>query len=181
MGGDSDVVDKLKTGYQAIGRTYKNHIDGYNLLPYLTGQSKGSPRKFFMYLSDDGDVLGMRYDNWKVAFMEQRCQGTLLIWGEPFTRLRIPKIYNLRTDPFERADETSNSYWESHDSPHLSYRSKYVCEERLPLQHLGETLHERAEPVVTHRWNKVVEHATLAEQRMHTAFRRAGFEHPIIA
>ena len=112
MAGDPGVVDKLKTGYQAIGRTYKNHIDGYNLVPYLTGQAKDSPRKFFMYLSDDGDVLGMRYDNWKVAFMEQRCQGTLLIWGEPFTRLRIPKIYNLRTDPFERADETSNSYWE---------------------------------------------------------------------
>ena len=71
--------------------------------------------------------------------------------------------------------------WPAQDSPHLSYRSKYVCEERLLLQHLGETLHERAEPVVTHRWNKVVEHATLAEQRMHTAFRRAGFEHPIIA
>ena len=81
-------------------------------MPYLTGQAKESPRKFFMYLSDDGDVLGMRYDNWKVVFMEQRRQGTLLIWGEPFTRLRIPKIYNLRTDPFERADETSNSYWE---------------------------------------------------------------------
>jgi arylsulfatase A-like enzyme len=112
MAGDPDVVDKLKTGYQAIGRTYKNHIDGYNLVPYLTGQAKESPRKFFMYLSDDGDVLGMRYDNWKVVFMEQRRQGTLLIWGEPFTRLRIPKIYNLRTDPFERADETSNSYWE---------------------------------------------------------------------
>ena len=112
MAGDPDVVEKLKTGYQAIGRTYKNHIDGYNLVPYLTGQAKESPRKFFMYLSDDGDVLGMRYDNWKVVFMEQRRQGTLLIWGEPFTRLRIPKIYNLRTDPFERADETSNSYWE---------------------------------------------------------------------
>ena len=112
MAGDPDVVEKLKTGYQAIARTYKNHIDGYNLVPYLTGQAKESPRKFFMYLSDDGDVLGMRYDNWKVVFMEQRRQGTLLIWGEPFTRLRIPKIYNLRTDPFERADETSNSYWE---------------------------------------------------------------------
>jgi hypothetical protein len=65
-----------------------------------------------MYLSDDGDVLGMRYDNWKVVFMEQRCHGTLQVWAEPFTRLRIPKIYNLRTDPFERADQTSNSYWE---------------------------------------------------------------------
>ena len=110
MAGDPDVVEKLKKGYQAIGRTYKNHIDGYNLLPYLTGQAKESPRKFFMYFSDDGDVLGMRYDNWKVVFMEQRCQGTLQVWAEPFTRLRIPKIFNLRTDPYERADVTSNSY-----------------------------------------------------------------------
>jgi arylsulfatase A-like enzyme len=112
MAGDPDVVEKLKGGYQAIGRTYKNHIDGYNLLPYLTGKAKESPRKFFMYLSDDGDVLGLRYDNWKMAFMEQRCHGTLQIWAEPFTRLRIPKIFNLRTDPYERADQTSNTYWE---------------------------------------------------------------------
>jgi arylsulfatase A-like enzyme len=112
MAGDPDVVEKLKSGYKAIGRTYKNHIDGYNLVPYLTGEAKESPRKFFMYLSDDGDVLGLRYDNWKMAFMEQRCHGTLQVWAEPFTRLRIPKIFNLRTDPYERADQTSNTYWE---------------------------------------------------------------------
>jgi hypothetical protein len=81
-------------------------------VPYLTGEAKKSPRQFFMYLSDDGDVLGLRFDNWKVVFMEQRCHGTLQVWAEPFTRLRIPKIYNLRTDPYERADLTSNSYWE---------------------------------------------------------------------
>ena len=112
MAGDPDVVEKLKKGYQAIGRTYKNHIDGYNLVPYLTGEAKESPRQFFMYLSDDGDVLGLRYDNWKMAFMEQRCHGTLQVWAEPFTRLRIPKMFNLRTDPYERADQTSNTYWE---------------------------------------------------------------------
>ena len=109
MAGEPDIVEKLKKGYQAIGRTYKNHIDGYNLLPYLTGEEKKSPRKFFMYLSDDGDVLGLRYDNWKVVFMEQRCHGTLQVWAEPFTRLRVPKLFNLRTDPFERADITSNT------------------------------------------------------------------------
>jgi arylsulfatase len=65
-----------------------------------------------MNLSDDGDVLGMRYDNWKIAFMEQRCRGTLQVWAEPFTRLRLPKFFNLRTDPFERADQTSNTYYE---------------------------------------------------------------------
>ena len=75
MAGAPDVVDKLKKGYKAIGRTYKNHIDGFNLLPYLTGEAKESPRNFFFYFSDDGDVLAMRYDNWKIVFMEQRCAG----------------------------------------------------------------------------------------------------------
>ena len=112
MAGDPDVMDKLKKGYKAIGRTYKNHIDGYNLVPYLTGEAKQSPRKLFVYLSDDGDVLGLRYDNWKVVFMEQRCRGTLQIWAEPFTKLRLPKLFNLRTDPYEYADITSNSYYE---------------------------------------------------------------------
>ena len=110
MAGDADVVEKLKKGYQAIGRTYKNHIDGVNLLPYLTGREEHSPRKLFFYISDDGDILALRFDNWKVVFMEQRCAGTLKVWGEPFTRLRLPKIYNLRTDPYEFADVTSNSY-----------------------------------------------------------------------
>jgi arylsulfatase len=112
MAGASDVVDKLKKGYRAIGRTYKNHIDGFNLLPYLTGKEKESPRKYFFYFSDDGDVLGLRYDNWKMVFVEQRCHGTMQVWAEPFTRLRLPKIFNLRTDPYEFADITSNAYWD---------------------------------------------------------------------
>jgi arylsulfatase len=112
MAGASDVVEKLKTGYKAIGRTYKNHIDGFNLLPYLTGKVKESPRNFFFYFSDDGDILGLRYDNWKCVFMEQRCHGTMQVWAEPFTRLRLPKIFNLRTDPYEFADVTSNTYWD---------------------------------------------------------------------
>jgi arylsulfatase len=112
MAGAPDVVDKLKKGYKAIGRTYKNHIDGVSLLPYLTGKVKESPRNAFFYFSDDGDMIAMRYDNWKVVFMEQRCQGTMQVWAEPFTRLRVPKLYNLRTDPYEFADVTSNSYYE---------------------------------------------------------------------
>jgi arylsulfatase len=106
------VVDDLQKGYQAIGRTYKNRIDGFNLVPYLTGETKDCPRNFFFYFSDDGDVLGMRYDNWKLVFLEQRCQGTLQVWAEPFVRLRVPKIFNLRTDPYEFADVTSNTYYE---------------------------------------------------------------------
>src|SRR4051794_38806067 len=112
MAGASDVVEKLKKGYPAIGRTYKNHIDGYNLLPYLTGEASESPRHFYFYFSDDGDVLGIRFDNWKFVFLEQRCPGTLQVWAEPFTRLRVPKMFNLRTDPYERADITSNTYYD---------------------------------------------------------------------
>jgi arylsulfatase A-like enzyme len=112
MAGDPDVMDKLRKGHTAHGKTFKNHIDGYNLLPYLTGGEKESPRKLFVYFSDDGDVFAIRYDNWKVVFMEQRCPGTLQIWAEPFTPLRLPKIFNLRTDPYERADITSNTYWD---------------------------------------------------------------------
>ena len=91
---------------------YKVHIDGYNLLPYLTGEVDKSPRRGMIYFSDDGDVLGIRAENWKIVFMEQRCQGTLQVWFEPFTPLRAPKLFNLRTDPFERADVTSNTYWD---------------------------------------------------------------------
>lgn len=112
VAGAPEVVDKLKKGYKANGKTFKNHIDGFSLLGHLTGTEADSPRKMFMYFSDDGDVLALRYDNWKVIFMEQRCRGTMQIWGEPFTPLRLPKLFNLRTDPYEYADITSNSYYE---------------------------------------------------------------------
>jgi len=78
----------------------------------LTGQEKKSPRPGFVYFDDDGNLVALRYDNWKVVFMEQRCIGTLQVWAEPFTPLRVPKLYNLRTDPFERADTTSNTYYD---------------------------------------------------------------------
>jgi arylsulfatase A-like enzyme len=110
--GDPEIVEKLKQGHTVGDRTYRVHVDGHNLLPYLTGEVDRSPRQGFIYFSDDGDVLGIRFDNWKVVFMEQRMQGTLQIWAEPFVPLRVPKLFNLRTDPFERADVTSNTYWD---------------------------------------------------------------------
>jgi arylsulfatase A-like enzyme len=110
--GEPDIVDKLKAGHEVGDRTFKVHIDGYDLLPYLTGEVDRSPRQGMVYFSDDGDVLALRFDNWKVVFMEQRCRGTLQVWAEPFVPLRVPKMFNLRTDPFEHADITSNSYWE---------------------------------------------------------------------
>ncbi|RJS21176.1 arylsulfatase [Corallococcus sp. H22C18031201] len=110
--GEPDIQQKLLKGYKAGEKTFKLHLDGYNLLPYLTGEAPKSPRDGFIYFSDDGDLVAMRFDNWKMVFMEQRCRGTLQIWAEPFVALRIPKLYNLRTDPFERADTTSNTYWD---------------------------------------------------------------------
>ena len=71
-----------------------------------------SPRQGFIYFSDDGDLVALRFDNWKLVFMEQRVAGTLELWADPFVPLRIPKLFNLRTDPFERADVTSNTYWD---------------------------------------------------------------------
>ena len=112
MAGEPDIIEKLKKGHKAGDKKFKVHIDGYNLLPFLTGREKESPRKGLVYFSDDGDLIALRFKNWKTVFMEQRCQGTLLIWGEPFTVLRVPKLYNLRTDPYERADITSNTYWD---------------------------------------------------------------------
>src|SRR5262249_36491114 len=110
--GEPDIIEKLKKGHQAGDRKFRVHIDGYNLLPYLTGKEAKSPRKGFMYFSDDGDLGGLRFDNWKVVFMEQRMTGTMGVWAEPFVALRLPKLFNLRTDPFERADITSNTYWD---------------------------------------------------------------------
>ncbi|HEV7583321.1 MAG TPA: arylsulfatase, partial [Mycobacterium sp.] len=91
---------------------YKVHLDGHNQLPYITGATDESPRQHFFYVSDDGDLTGLRFDNWKIVFMEQRVVGTLRIWLEPYTELRAPKLFNLRTDPYERADITSNTYFD---------------------------------------------------------------------
>ena len=110
--GEPDIKEKLLKGHEAAGRTFKVHLDGYNQLPYLTGEVPKSPRRGFFYFNDDGDLVSMRVENWKVVFMEQRAPGTLRVWSEPFTALRLPKMFDLRADPYERADITSNSYYE---------------------------------------------------------------------
>jgi arylsulfatase len=118
MAGEPDIIRKLQQGHGVGGKKFKVHIDGYNLLPFLTEKGTRSPRKGFIYFSDDGDLVAVRFDNWKVVFMEQRKAGTLAVWAEPFVPLRVPKLFNLRTDPFERADVTSNTYYDwflSHD------------------------------------------------------------------
>ncbi len=110
--GDTDVAERLKAGAELDGHHYRVHLDGHDQLAYLTGEADASPRNHFMYVSDDGDLTALRYDNWKFVFMEQRAAGTLQVWFEPYTRLRVPKVFNLRTDPYERADQTSNTYWD---------------------------------------------------------------------
>jgi arylsulfatase len=112
--GKDDVKEDLLDGYssKALGRKYKIHLDGYNILPLLTGETEESPRKEIFYFSDDGDLTALRYQDWKLIFMEQRVEATLQAWQEPFVPLRLPLIFNLRRDPFERASITSNTYWD---------------------------------------------------------------------
>jgi arylsulfatase len=112
VAGDTELAEKLLKGYKVGDMTYKVHLDGYNLVPYLTGQVEKSPRESFLYCNDDQQLTALRHDNWKIVFMEQRVPGTLRIWAEPFVTLRVPKIFNLRTDPYERADITSNTYYD---------------------------------------------------------------------
>jgi len=110
-GGEPDVVEKLKKGYKSGGKTFKVHIDGYNLLPRLKGQAKENPRKGFLYWSDDGDLMALRVGDWKATFVEQRAHG-FGVWREPLVKLRAPKIYNLRSDPFERGDVDATMFYD---------------------------------------------------------------------
>jgi len=107
--GVPDIKEKLLKGYKVGDKTFKVHLDGYNLLPFLKGEVKESPRKEMMYWSDDGDLMALRYENWKAVFKEQRAE-SFDVWSEPLVDLRVPKIFNLRSDPFERADQNSIYY-----------------------------------------------------------------------
>jgi len=109
--GEPDIVEKLKKGYKAGKKTFKVYIDGYNLLPFFKGEVKENPRGGFLYWSDDGDLMALRVDQWKVHFLEQRAVG-LGVWRERFVRLRAPKIFNVRSDPFERADYDATMFYD---------------------------------------------------------------------
>jgi len=108
--GDPDIVEKLKKGYKSGNKTFKVHIDGYNLIPFLKEEVKENPRKGFLYWSDDGDLMALRVNDWKVHFLVQHGHG-LDVWKKPFEALRAPDIYNLRSDPFERASEDATMFY----------------------------------------------------------------------
>ena len=107
--GEPDIKQKLMKGHKAIGRNYKVHLDGYNLMPYFKGEVPEGPRKEFFYWTDDGQLANLRYDRWKMVFMEQRAIG-FNVWQEPLVTLRLPKLFDLRGDPYERADIESSKY-----------------------------------------------------------------------
>ncbi|HKF54408.1 MAG TPA: arylsulfatase, partial [Blastocatellia bacterium] len=101
--GNPNIVAECMKGWQSENRSCHVHLDGYNLMPFFKGEVKESPRKEFLYWSDDGDLFALRYDKWKIVFIEQNHEG-LEIWTQGFNKLRIPKIVDLRADPFERGD-----------------------------------------------------------------------------
>jgi arylsulfatase len=107
--GEPDIKEKLKKGHKVGNKTFKVHLDGYNFLPYFRGEEENGPRKEFFYFSDTGDLLNLRYNKWKVVFAEQRAEG-FDVWQEPFVPLRLPKVFDLRADPFELADHIGIGY-----------------------------------------------------------------------
>ena len=107
--GAPDITGKLAAGVELNGRRYRNHLDGYNLLDYLSGKTEQSPRNEFIYVNDDGQIVALRYGDWKAVFLENRGMA-FEVWREPFTELRVPLLFNLRRDPFERAQHSANTY-----------------------------------------------------------------------
>jgi arylsulfatase len=116
IAGEPDIIGKCLKGYAANGKTYKVHLDGYDQSAFLravgTDLKAKSARDKFFYADDDGLLVGMRIGDYKYVYAEQRLAGTLGVWAEPFTKLRLQKIFNLFQDPFERADFTSNTFWD---------------------------------------------------------------------
>ncbi len=128
--GEPNIVEKCKSGYSSNGKSFKVHLDGYNLMPFLKGDEKESPRKEFFYWSDDGDLFALRYNRWKISFIEQYYEG-IDIWVKDYTKLRVPKLYDLYTDPFERSDKSIEySLWMIHHAyinyGAIAYVSKWM-------------------------------------------------------
>ncbi|NME68330.1 arylsulfatase [Flammeovirga aprica] len=125
--GVENIKEEIESGISYMGRDVQTTIDGYNMLPYFKGEVAESPRETFIYTSDDGDITAIRMGDWKVVYMEQRAK-TLALWLEPFVELRAPKVFNIRRDPYERADTDSNSYWHwMSKRPFFLYKGGYTA------------------------------------------------------
>ena len=107
--GNPQITEQLLKGVELGGRTYRNHLDGYDQLDYLSGKAKDSPRNKFIYVNDDGQIVALRANDWKAVFLENRGEA-FGVWREPFVELRVPLLFNLRRDPFERAQHNANTY-----------------------------------------------------------------------
>ena len=140
--GEPGIVEKPKDRYDADGKHFKVHVDGYDALRYLLGESDESPRDWFFYTSDDGLITAIRYGDWKAVFYEQRAKG-MALWAEPFVPLRLPKIFNLRRDPFEHADENANIYWDwVLDHIFVTYPMQALAAEQIQIVHRVPTAAE---------------------------------------
>ena len=131
IAGAPDIKEKLLKGVELNGRTYKNHIDGMDMTDYLSGKTQESPRKWFVYVNDDADIVAVRWDDWKVVYKENRGVG-FGVWREPFTDLRVPLVFNLRRDPYERAQHNANIYedW-ALDRPFIIFGATAVAQKFL--------------------------------------------------
>ena len=109
LAGNPDIKSQLRDGVRLNGRRYRNYVDGYDMTDYLSGDTDDSPRHEFWYVNDDGQIVAARYDAWKAVFLENRGQA-FGVWREPFTELRVPLLFHLRRDPFEKAQHNSNTY-----------------------------------------------------------------------
>ena len=153
--GDPDIIEKLKKGHKIGDVEYKVHIDGFNLLPYLTGEVEHSPRRGFFYFSDDGDLVAHAVRElegrvpWSSA-ARARCR----IWAEPFTPLRVPKLFNLRTDPYEYADITSNTYydWFMRRDFFVFYMTAMATQVPRDVQRVPAAARSRPASASTRRW-----------------------------
>ena len=159
VAGDTKVKEDLLNGKKIGDKTFKVHLDGYNFLPYLTGQSEKGPREELFYFSDDGELMALRYNDWKITFMKQNTKGTLETWSTPMETMRIPWIYNLRRDPYEFATITSNTYWDWYLDhvflllPASEYVGKFIAtfkdyppRMKAASFNLGDTMDKLSEP-----------------------------------
>ena len=135
--GDADVKDRLLKGTNLGSKSFKVHLDGYNQLPYLTGQQPKSARSTFFYFNDDGEVVAYRYDDWKLVFCEQRQPGGFTVWANPFTCLRAPKVFNLRMDPYRARRRRVGSVLRLARQERLSHSVRCVASGSLPTDLQG--------------------------------------------